>query len=386
MRFLFVVPPLVGHVKPTVSVGLELTRRGHEVAWVGHERAVRPLLPEGARFFALGDGLPEATFRDEAARAERARGLEALKLLWERFLVPLAHSMLPGVRAALAAFRPDVVIVDQQTLAGAVAAEELGVPWVTSATTAAGVTDPLIVLPKVREWLLAQQSSLFRDAGVAPPEPPDLSPRLVLVFSTEALAAPPPSLPPQVHFVGPALTHRAESTPFPWEKLDATRRLVLISLGTVPSDGAARFYGVVAEAFADEPSLQIVLVAPDGALAAPPPSFIVRPFVPQLALLARAQAVVSHAGQNTVSEALARGLPLVVLPIKYDQSVIAAQVESAGAGLRLKFGRVRADELRAAVLRVLGEPHFAHNAARIGASFEAAGGARAAAELLEAAR
>lgn len=386
MRFLFVVPPLVGHVKPTVSVGLELLRRGHEVAWVGHERAVRPLLPEGARLFALGDALPEATFRDEAARAERARGLEALKLLWERFLVPLAQSMLPDVRATLGAFRPDVVIVDQQTLAGAVAAEERGIPWVTSATTAAGVTDPLVVLPKVREWLLAQQSALFRDAGLTPPEPPDLSPRLVLVFSTEALAKPSSPLPPQVHFVGPALSHRVETTPFPWEALDPARKLVLISLGTVPSEGAARFYGVVAEAFADAPGLQLVLVAPDGALPTPPPSFIVRPFVPQLALLARASAVVSHAGQNTVSETLARGLPLVVLPIKYDQSVIASQVEQAGAGLRLKFGRVRADELHAAVLRVLSEPQFAENAARIGASFAAAGGAPAAAELLEAIR
>ena len=48
-RFLFVVPPLVGHVNPTNSVGRELERAGHEVAWVGHPGTVRKRLPEGAR-------------------------------------------------------------------------------------------------------------------------------------------------------------------------------------------------------------------------------------------------------------------------------------------------------------------------------------------------
>ena len=49
-RFLFVVPPLVGHVNPTVSVGRELAARGHRVAWTGHPEVVEPLLPAGAAF------------------------------------------------------------------------------------------------------------------------------------------------------------------------------------------------------------------------------------------------------------------------------------------------------------------------------------------------
>ena len=36
-RFLFVVPPLTGHVNPTVPVGQILMNRGHSVAWVGYE-------------------------------------------------------------------------------------------------------------------------------------------------------------------------------------------------------------------------------------------------------------------------------------------------------------------------------------------------------------
>jgi UDP:flavonoid glycosyltransferase YjiC (YdhE family) len=56
----------------------------------------------------------------------------------------------------------------------------------------------------------------------------------------------------------------------------------------------------------------------------------------------------------------------------------------AGAGLRIRYGRrVSANELREATLRVLTEPAFRENAARIGASFRSAGGAEAAARALE---
>ena len=43
---------------------------------------------------------------------------------------------------------------------------------------------------------------------------------------------------------------------------------------------------------------------------------------------------VTHGGHNTVCEALAHGLPLVVAPIRDDQPTVAAQVVQAGAGVR----------------------------------------------------
>jgi UDP:flavonoid glycosyltransferase YjiC (YdhE family) len=107
--------------------------------------------------------------------------------------------------------------------------------------------------------------------------------------------------------------------------------------------------------------------------------------VPQLALLkgGHFHAVVSHGGHNTVCESLAHGVPLVVTPIRDDQPVIAEQVVRAGAGLRLKFGRLSPAALRDAIGRVLEEAPFAEAAARVQASFAAAGGAPKAASLLE---
>ena len=52
-RILFVVPPLTGHINPTVAVGAELAARGHEVAWAGHPAAMQSLLPGDARVFPM---------------------------------------------------------------------------------------------------------------------------------------------------------------------------------------------------------------------------------------------------------------------------------------------------------------------------------------------
>ena len=95
-------------------------------------------------------------------------------------------------------------------------------------------------------------------------------------------------------------------------------------------------------------------------------------------------AVVCHAGHNTVCESLAHGLPLVVAPIRDDQPVVASQVVRAGAGVRVRYGRMSAKSLREAVLSVLGDPSYRRAAERVRDSFRAAGGARAAADALEA--
>ena len=380
-RFLFVVPPLTGHVNPTVSVGRALAARGHAVAWVGHPGAVRPLLPPEALLIPLEDGVPGALLASMTAKSRSVRGLAALKFLWEEFLVPLARQMRSGVEGAVDQFRPDVLAVDQQAVAGALVARRRRLPWATLATTSAGVTDALADLPLVKAWLAAQLAVLEQEAGLEPVDSPDQSPQLVLAFTTEVLVGPRGRLPAALRFVGPSISDRAETTPFPFEALREGAR-VLVSLGTVNAERGDRFYPMVAEALAPL-ALQVVLIAPPGALDPAPANFLVRPRVPQLLLLPRMSAVVCHAGHNTTCEALAHGLPRVVLPITDAHPVVAPQVGDAGAGVRQRFGRTRPDELRAAVERVLTQPSYREAAGRVRASFERAGGASAAADALE---
>lgn len=379
-RFLFIVPPLTGHVNPAVSVAHHLCRAGHEVAWVGYAKKIAPLLPASTRLLALDDREYAALEAEFAEDTKRVRLLESLVFLWERFLIPLTHLMLPGVEAAIDEVRPDALVVDQQALAGAFAARDRDLPWATlvpSAAEAVPRSDPGARM--IWDFVDAQLEALQRALGREPIPRPENSPELVLVFSSRAFFGE-HDYPATFRFVGPALSERPAVVDFPWDELRDVPR-VLVSLGTVNPERGRKFYRAVTEALGSEP-LQVILSAPRGLLGEIPANFLVRDYVPQLELLPHLSAVLCHAGHNTVAEALSHGLPLVMTPIRDDQPIVASLVERVGAGIRLRFGRLRPQTLRDAVRRVLDEPDFREAAARIRASYEAAGGAPRAAELL----
>ncbi|MEY9962735.1 UDP:flavonoid glycosyltransferase YjiC (YdhE family) [Streptacidiphilus sp. MAP12-16] len=390
-RFLFVVPPLVGHVNPTLGVAAELAARGHATAWAGHPELVHRVAGPDAEVFPC-DVVTDPASDRPVQRPPELRGPAALKFLWESFLVPLAEAMAPGVVAAVDHFGADVVVADQQAVAGALVAERLGLPWATSATTPAEFTGALDGMPLVDAWITALLADLRKRIG--DPESsvdPRFSPQLTLAFTTPELAGPVSGPGPEdggrpIRFVGPSIAARATDPSFAWQWLDPERALVLVSLGTANTDAGAAFLTSCQSALrARSDRLQAVIVDPGGVLGFPPPDadVLVLPSVPQVPLLARAAAVVCHAGHNTVCESLWHGVPLVVAPIRDDQPVVAGQVVAAGAGIRVRFGRTSAARLGEAVDTVLDAPAYRAAAQRIAASFRAAGGAAAAADHLE---
>jgi UDP:flavonoid glycosyltransferase YjiC (YdhE family) len=82
------------------------------------------------------------------------------------------------------------------------------------------------------------------------------------------------------------------------------------------------------------------------------------------ALLARAAAIVTHAGHGTTLRALRAGVPIVALPMGRDQNDNAARIEYHGAGLRLDPS-ASSQSIAAALRRVIEEPHFAANEQRL---------------------
>jgi len=382
-RYLFVVPPMVGHVNPSIAVGRELIARGHDVAWAGPPEVVADVLPDDVTFIPVP--LSDAVRDHIDARADDLRGAAALKHLVGEFLVPLAECMVPGVRDAVHRFGPDALVVDQQALAGTAVALADRLPWATSATTSALLTDPMDLIPRIREWADGLQRDVLRGAGVdeATAATADLrfSPHLVLVFSTPAFVGR-DDFPDHFAFVGPSIADRPDDTPFPWGWLDHDGPDVLVSLGTLNWHNGGRFFATAAEALAGMDA-RGVIIAPPELVPDPPPNVLVAPRVPQLAMMTRLDAVVSHGGHNTVCEALAHGVPLVVAPIRDDQPTIAGQVEAAGAGVRVMFRRVRAEGLRTAIDAALTDPSLRAGAERVRASFAAAGGAAGAADRLE---
>ena len=381
-RILFVVPPLTGHINPTVAVGAELAARGHDVAWAGHQALLRSLLPEGARVFPVSGDAFNAPVTDAPDHRRPPRGPEAMKFVWETLIMPLARAMLPGVTNAVAQFAPHVIVADQQAIAGAVAARQAGIAWVTSASTPGELLRPP-GMEQVEAWVRDQMTAFQLACGVSDPSDLRFSDRLVLVFTTAALIGDTRGFGARFVFTGPALARRpGRESSFPWEWLDPGRRHLLVTLGTLSGPAGPRFFRTVIDALADlGGELQAVLAAPPGDQA--PPHILFAGHVPQLALLPHMSAVVCHGGQNTVCEALAYGLPLVVTPMRHDQPIIARQVTDAGAGVALRIDRLRATELRQAVRAVLDDPSYRAAAGVVRDSFAAAGGATTAADRLE---
>ncbi len=93
-----------------------------------------------------------------------------------------------------------------------------------------------------------------------------------------------------------------------------------------------------------------------GALGALPSSWLVREFLPQVTLLERAAAAVTHGGNNSVTEAMTFGVPLVVLPFSTDQFAGAAALEAAGFGVVLPPNTATVVELAEAVDSVMRMP------------------------------
>jgi MGT family glycosyltransferase len=383
-RFLFVVPPLVGHIVPTVALGQELADRGHQVAWAGDAETVRRLLSQEATLLPVAADFGGQTLAQVRHRSLGLRGAAAFRFLWADFLIPLAVSMVPGVAAAVDEFAPDVVVVDQQALAGALVARQRRLPWATSATTSAELTDQFATTPLLGTWARQCLADFQRDLAVSDPVDLRFSDHLVLAFTTATLVGPVCDFPGHYVFVGPAISARAGAPEFPWDWLDPDRQHILVSLGTVNREVGRRFFDTAVAAVAPlADRLQVIIVAPSDVVGPAPDHVMVREFVPQLDLLPHLDAVVSHAGHNTVCEALAHGVPLVVAPIRDDQPVIAGQVVDAGAGIRVHFGRVGATELGNAITTLLDDPSYSAAAQRVREEFATAGGATAAADHLE---
>src|SRR5262249_60483505 len=87
-------------------------------------------------------------------------------------------------------------------------------------------------------------------------------------------------------------------------------------------------------------------------------------------------------GLNTALESLAQGVPMVVLPVTYDQPGVGARVEGAGVGRSIPIGRVTVGRLRDAVRAVLGDPGYRARARILRSEIEANDGLNRAADLV----
>ena len=96
-----------------------------------------------------------------------------------------------------------------------------------------------------------------------------------------------------------------------------------------------------------------------------PANAVVAEFVPQAAVLERADLLVSHSGSGTMLGGLVHGVPQVALPRGTDQPQNAALLARAGAGVVVGPEDYTVDTIRAAVEDVTGDPSFRASAERV---------------------
>jgi MGT family glycosyltransferase len=171
---------------------------------------------------------------------------------------------------------------------------------------------------------------------------------------------------------------------FPWERLDG-RPLIYASLGTLQFS-KEHVFRCFAEA-CDGLDVQLV-IAHCGALSlnaidSLPGRPIAVNYAPQREILQRARLALTHAGLNTVLDSLSFGVPLVAVPITFEQPAIAARVCWAGAGRALPLRGLSTRPLRKAIETVLADPGYTRNANRIAESIRSAGGVSRAADIIE---
>jgi len=385
-KYLFVVPPFFGHISPTLSVGASLLARGHKVAWVGIQEIAAKHVPAGGEFIVphaeLEEHLPEIQrILKRQDDGPHISGAETLKLALEETYMPFCRFIMKGLERIVDEFQPDVIVSDCITFAGAICAHNKGIPCVTTTPVPPDVGGDAMSAPKVHAWWVHNILSLQQEFGIYTPQAIVNSNQLNLVFTSQTFANV-PNAPAHMKFVGP-VKGRPNETPFDWERLrKVTTPKVYVSLGTLLVDIRKEFFSKLIEAFADQP-LTIIAATSQDIFETWPDNFIVQGFVPQSELMAEMDAVICHGGFNTVNDTFMNGLPMLITPIAYDHFHTASLIEKAGCGIKLRYKRLRVNDLKTAMWELLNNPQYRIAAQRIRETFVQAGGNDKAVEYLE---
>jgi MGT family glycosyltransferase len=372
----------------------------------------RPIRAAGLHFCQIGrEEFPLGSLRARDEELGKLKGLAALRC-GLRGIEQKSRMLFRDAPAAIRDEGIDALIVDQIEFAGGTVAEHLGLPFVSAAVALPINLDTSVppcifpwshrsgVVARLRNWVgntafewigsgMVRMINRQRQAWGLPlvRDFHSLFSKLAQIVQLPAALELPGRRPPHhFHYTGP-WTDAAGRAPvdFPWSRLDSSRPLVYASMGTL-QNGVLRTFQMMAEACAGI-DLQLVISLGGGQdpslLGDLPGDPIVVGYAPQLHLLRRSALTISHGGLNTALESLARGVPMVVLPVAYDQPGVGARVEWSGVGRSIPVGRLTVHRLRDAIRDVLGNPAYRQCARRLQSSIESTDGLHRAADLIE---
>jgi zeaxanthin glucosyltransferase len=413
MKIAFVSLPVAGHINPMSVLAAEVQSRGHKVVFLSildaqarAEAAGLRFLPIGEKSFPLG-----ATYAAEKQLSEM-QSEHGLKFTFG-LMANITGAIIREVESKLLAEQVDGAVFDTYQPYLELSAMSLGLPYIHVSNAAPFDVSgdmPLCffdwaptVSDKDRERNL-RGVNFFRELlqpsidTVKPyAQERDLEIDWSDLTATRSKVAWITQLPAQFDFLsgssndqlihaGP-FTNEAlrPSIEFPWDKLSSAP-LVYVSMGTL-QNGVDAVFRKILEAIAPITDLQFVVAMGnklDRSTFLPvPANVLLVENAPQLALLRRASLCVTHAGLNTVLEALENGVPLVAIPVTNDQPGIASRIRAHEVGDFVRLSELTPDLLRSLIVKVQEEPQYRENAQRIADSIEQVRGVTLAAIKIE---
>ena len=374
--------PAVSHVLPSLEIIRELVARGHRVSYANDAAVGALIAGTGAELVPFTSGLPVAD-NDWPDDPLAAMGV----------FLDDAIAVLPQLHAAYDDDPADLYLYDIGGYAGRALAEAQRRPVVQLSPAMVAWRDyerdvaaQLWQLPgadayrqKFTGWL-AECGATTTDMDAFSGRPGRvlaMIPRAMQPHADQVDAD-------AVTFVGPCFDprHGAGS----WTRPAGAERVLLVSLGSAYTR-QPEFYRQCLAAFGDLPGWHVVLqigkYTDRGELGEIPPTVEVHSWVPQRAILAEADAFVTHAGMGGCSEGLLAGVPMIAVPQAVDQFGNADRLVELGVARRIDTADATAPTLRAALLELTGDAEVARRCARHSAAARAEGGTTRAADLIE---
>ncbi|HTT94782.1 MAG TPA: nucleotide disphospho-sugar-binding domain-containing protein [Solirubrobacterales bacterium] len=407
-----------GPTNNCVGIGDVLRRRGHRVVFIVEESFAGTLAAQGFEERTMRLGPPPETeeapgqfwkdFIRDTAPVFRKPTIDQLA----EFIAPTFQALIDGSKYVdarlteiIGELEPDLVVEDNVVTFPALFAG--GRPWARiDSCNPLEIKDP--DLPPVFSGLPSEDRSgwaEFREAyraahaemhadfdefcreRGAPPLPRDdfihASPTLNLYLYPEEVDYPRREpLGPTWHNLGASVRATDPDWRLPDELAGGEEPLVYLSLGSLGSADVELMRTLVAE-LAEAPYRFVVSKGPQAAEFDLAPNMAGAEFLPQTSVLPQVDLVVTHGGNNTVTESLFFGKPMVVLPIFWDQHDNAQRIDETGYGVRLDTYAHRPDELRGTIARLLDDAKLADRLAQTSRRLQAAPGTARAADLIE---
>lgn len=403
MKILFATMPFDGHFNPLTGVAMHLKATGHDVRWYAGPSYAAKLERLGIPYFPFqrATEINQHNIGELFPERARLRGPALIRFDGKHIFVGNTENFFEDVREIESSFPFDALFCDGAFFAMKLIKEKLdkrvyafGV--VPSLESSKDVPPNFVGLKPAKtsigrlihqgmralmEWLVMREpKNIYNDMLVAHGLTPiegslfDVSyrsPDLVFQSGVPGFAYPRRDPNPKVKFVGPLLPYqKAIATAFSQpEKLHKYKPVILISQGTVDNKDPGKLIVPALEALKDTGALLIVATGHSKTETLresySQDNIIIEDFIDFSFILDHTDLFICNGGYGSILLSLSKGVPVLTAGIREGKNDINTHVDYFRVGIDLGTESPRPGAIRQAAERILREPQWKQNVARL---------------------